>query len=449
MNVANTSTASLVTVSFNGAFPLTIKTNAGNNPVVGGLAAGMIIMGIVAGSTFRLVSDQASAAIAAAAEASATAAAASAAAAAASLMALRETLEDGVNPINSWRGYAELNSFNATGAAKSNVDGYLKLIASGASAQITLSGLAINGATERYLAVRYRRTVGTPGWDSDEDAFGWSTSGHSFSSSFLAKIVNTTSTWKTAYLDMWAPFAGGSDSKESAPDVPQIVTGPRFFAANGVGANIDIAWIATCADAPRRGDAQNDARFAKVDDKRFRDDELNLMMYSPSLTNGANVSAAIQSLLTDAAAAKKSAYIPAHPSGFDWRASTAISIPAEPRIIIGQKARVITSASINLFTCAGDNITFDGGLFGRITHDGAGQFLTATKGTASGSPACFATSPARAMLSRLLVQTPISKIAGSAPSARLTISSPSQRTPARASSTTGSKGTNLEVLADF
>lgn len=114
---------------------------------------------------------------------------------------------------------------------------------------------------------------------------------------------------------------------------------------------------------------------AAGDDKRFRDDQLNLLMYSPSLANGADVSAAFQALFTAAAAAKKSAYIPAHPSGFDWRISAAVSIPDGCRIVIGPTATIITSASIDLFTCAGNNITIDGSGFGMITHDGAGAVL--------------------------------------------------------------------------
>lgn len=74
MNVFEANTASPVTVSFNGGAALTIKTNTGNNVAAGGLVAGMIVMGIVSGSTFRLVSDQASAAIVAAAEAAQAAA---------------------------------------------------------------------------------------------------------------------------------------------------------------------------------------------------------------------------------------------------------------------------------------------------------------------------------------------------------------------------------------
>ncbi|MDX1006762.1 hypothetical protein GOE08_07665 [Sinorhizobium medicae] len=74
MNVFEANTATPVTVSFNGGAALTIKTNSGNDVAVGGLTAGMIVMGIVSGSMFRLVSDQASAAVLAAAEAAQAAA---------------------------------------------------------------------------------------------------------------------------------------------------------------------------------------------------------------------------------------------------------------------------------------------------------------------------------------------------------------------------------------
>jgi hypothetical protein len=78
MNVFEANTASPVTVSFNGGSALTIKTNSGNDVAAGGLTSGMIVMGIVSGSTFRLVSDLASAALVAQAEAAATVAVAAA-----------------------------------------------------------------------------------------------------------------------------------------------------------------------------------------------------------------------------------------------------------------------------------------------------------------------------------------------------------------------------------
>ncbi|TPM41534.1 hypothetical protein [Mesorhizobium sp. B2-3-4] len=87
-SVFEANVGSPVTVAFNGAAALTIKTNSGNNVVAGGLTAGMVVAGYKSGTTFRLLSDQASAAIQAAAEAAASAAATSAAAAAASAAAI-------------------------------------------------------------------------------------------------------------------------------------------------------------------------------------------------------------------------------------------------------------------------------------------------------------------------------------------------------------------------
>lgn len=72
LNVFEANTGSPVTVSFNGGSPLTVKTNSGNDVVAGGLIAGMQLLGVISGSTFRLVSDQVSSAIIAAAEAAAT-----------------------------------------------------------------------------------------------------------------------------------------------------------------------------------------------------------------------------------------------------------------------------------------------------------------------------------------------------------------------------------------
>lgn len=71
---ANTGPAS---VAFNGATPMPIKTASGSDPVPGGLVPGAVL-GTISGGTFRLLSDQASAAIVAAAEVWANAADASA-----------------------------------------------------------------------------------------------------------------------------------------------------------------------------------------------------------------------------------------------------------------------------------------------------------------------------------------------------------------------------------
>lgn len=79
MNVFESNKGSPVTVSFNGGVPLTVKTNSGNDVAASGLASGMVVLGVASGSTFRLVSDQATAAIVAAAEAAQAAAEAAAA----------------------------------------------------------------------------------------------------------------------------------------------------------------------------------------------------------------------------------------------------------------------------------------------------------------------------------------------------------------------------------
>lgn len=69
LTVSTTNTGSPVTVSFNDGSPLTIKTNSGGNVAPGAIVAGSILIGKQDGSTFRLASDQASAAIQAAMEA--------------------------------------------------------------------------------------------------------------------------------------------------------------------------------------------------------------------------------------------------------------------------------------------------------------------------------------------------------------------------------------------
>lgn len=68
-NIFDSNTGSPVTISFNGGPALTIKTNTGNDISPGGLVSGMVIMGVIAGSDFRLINDQVSSAIVAAAEA--------------------------------------------------------------------------------------------------------------------------------------------------------------------------------------------------------------------------------------------------------------------------------------------------------------------------------------------------------------------------------------------
>ncbi|WP_085025297.1 hypothetical protein [Ensifer aridi] len=82
MNIFETNGPGPVTVQFNSSGPTyTIKTNSGNDPAAGGLPSGIIVAGMIVDSTFRLISDQASAAVLGAAEAAKNAAQAAAEAA--------------------------------------------------------------------------------------------------------------------------------------------------------------------------------------------------------------------------------------------------------------------------------------------------------------------------------------------------------------------------------
>ena len=86
LNIYETNTSGTVTVAFDGGAALTIQTASGNAPAIGGLVAGMTVLGVVdqTASVFRMLSDQSGAAIQAAAEAAQVAAEAAAATAQAS-----------------------------------------------------------------------------------------------------------------------------------------------------------------------------------------------------------------------------------------------------------------------------------------------------------------------------------------------------------------------------
>lgn len=109
LNIYETNTGSPVTVAFNGSSPLTIKTNSGNDVAAGGLVSGMLVMGRVSGTTFRIVTDQVSTAIVAAAEAA---------------QALTEDARDEtLAAISAHLTYSLLPLFGAVGNGSINADG--------------------------------------------------------------------------------------------------------------------------------------------------------------------------------------------------------------------------------------------------------------------------------------------------------------------------------------
>lgn len=169
MEVAETNTGSPVTVAFNGGATLTIKTNSGNDVAVGGLTAGMIVMGIVSGSMFRLVSDQASAAIVAASEAAQAAAEAAAASANIRYAATRTALkayntnvttlaflgEAGRNGLYEWTA----GDFSAQIAADTAEAVYIK---ADGTAATSVPGCAFPPVMSARLAHRLLQTVPRP-----------------------------------------------------------------------------------------------------------------------------------------------------------------------------------------------------------------------------------------------------------------------------------------------
>ncbi|WP_457586129.1 hypothetical protein [Ensifer canadensis] len=283
-NIFETNTGSPVTISFNGAAPLTVKTNAGNDPSpAGGLQAGMIVLGIVQGSTFRLVSDQTSAALLAQVEAvvdgiDVDAFLKSSEVVPDANLKFRDNIGDSLNPVRSWRGYPELGTLTFAGATASSSGGYLKLTSTSGDPLLRIIGIGIGGFVERYLGLRYRRISGTPGIGS-ADAVFWGTSGHGSDDGAYRMEFSPAAAgaWQTVILDMWEPTSGGDDWRDST------VNAVRFDLFSGVGAEVEISWISTFGDAPRRGDAQNEAFFV-----RFWPDTSTSPFATPRVRVGAN-----------------------------------------------------------------------------------------------------------------------------------------------------------------
>lgn len=72
--IVATNTSTSVSVAFNGGDALTIKAASGVSPIVGGIRAGMLLVGLVNGAEFRMLGDQTSSDLITPAEAAAAAA---------------------------------------------------------------------------------------------------------------------------------------------------------------------------------------------------------------------------------------------------------------------------------------------------------------------------------------------------------------------------------------
>lgn len=106
--------------------------------------------------------------------------------------------------------------------------------------------------------------------------------------------------------------------------------------------------------------------------------EVNLLMFAPSLTNGANVSAAMQAMMTAAAATGKPARIPVHPLGFTWRMNTGVTVPG-CKVMCDDGMNLETLNNINLFTFTSHAVHWTGGNF---EHYGDGMVFDGGEWTA-------------------------------------------------------------------
>jgi hypothetical protein len=106
----------------------------------------------------------------------------------------------------------------------------------------------------------------------------------------------------------------------------------------------------------------------------IREREANLLMFNPSLANGANVSAAMQAMMNAAAATGKPARIPVHPLGFTWRMNSGVTVPG-CKVICDDGMNLETLNNIDLFTFTAHSVHWTGGNFehrgdGKVFHTG-------------------------------------------------------------------------------
>lgn len=123
------------------------------------------------------------------------------------------------------------NGWSASGLTLTPSTSGLLWVATGADPIMRISGLSIDGSTERYVAIDVERTaVRTVGvW---EGTIYYTTAGHSESGSFrksFPELANVIGTRETIFVDMHNLTAGGTDWATN------IITGLRLDLENGPG----------------------------------------------------------------------------------------------------------------------------------------------------------------------------------------------------------------------
>lgn len=136
-------------------------------------------------------------------------------------------------------GFSRLNTLPSTGYSKSQNGENLVLTSTATDPQLYFT-LGAPGSRARYIAFRMKRTAG-----SSENIVLYSTSGHSYSGSYIKTWTRENSgDWTTVVLDMWSLTAGGSDWKDSN------IINVRIDFTNSAGGVIELAWIGAFRDSP-------------------------------------------------------------------------------------------------------------------------------------------------------------------------------------------------------
>jgi hypothetical protein len=137
---------------------------------------------------------------------------------------------------NRWDFATTAESWAATNASLSVINGALRITASASDPMITRSGLSINGQRDTIVRIKARRIAGT-GWDG---TCRYSTAGHGYSASFQRTIANPfvrNGEWIIVEWDMSALTAGGNDWRENT------VTGLRIDLGSASDTIFEIEWI--------------------------------------------------------------------------------------------------------------------------------------------------------------------------------------------------------------
>jgi hypothetical protein len=126
--------------------------------------------------------------------------------------------------------------WTATGATVSASYGVFTVTSSSTSPIIISPALSVNGATNRYIRAKVRRTAGA-GWKGNA---GYTTAGHGFSASYYATTAFTAplNTWVILEWDMHALVAGGTDWRDNT------VTQIRLELGASASDVFEIDWVA-------------------------------------------------------------------------------------------------------------------------------------------------------------------------------------------------------------